>query len=114
MVQPLTNLINNTPAVSTLYECIQTCTTGLPDHLPTIKLCITKLRNFVEDPDQNCMCYYLLIHVVKYLGLISLGNIMKIHPKAVAEHRDLIVNCLDDEDTTIRLRALDLLEGMVS
>ncbi len=39
---------------------------------------------------------------------------MKIHPKAVAEHRDLIVNCLDDEDTTIRLRALDLLEGMVT
>jgi AP-3 complex subunit delta-1 len=38
---------------------------------------------------------------------------MKIHPKAVAEHRDLVVNCLDDEDITIRLRALDLLEGMV-
>jgi AP-3 complex subunit delta-1 len=53
LVQPLTNLINNTPAVSLLYECIQTCTVGLSDHLPTIKLCITKLRNFVEDPDQN-------------------------------------------------------------
>ena len=38
---------------------------------------------------------------------------MKIHPKAVAEHRDLVVNCLDDDDITIRLRALDLLEGMV-
>lgn len=38
---------------------------------------------------------------------------MKIHPKAVAEHRDLVINCLDDDDTTIRMRSLDLLEGMV-
>lgn len=51
---------------------------------------------------------------MKYLGLAALNNIMKIHPKSVAEHRDLIVNCLDDEDVTIRLRALDLLEGMVN
>ncbi len=38
---------------------------------------------------------------------------MKIQPKAVAEHKDLVIQCLDDADTTIRLRALDLLEGMV-
>jgi AP-3 complex subunit delta-1 len=50
---------------------------------------------------------------VKYLGLIALNNIMKINPKAVAEHRDLVLNCLDDDDVSIRLRALDLLEGMV-
>eukprot|EP01114_Cavostelium_apophysatum_P002110 TRINITY_DN1183_c0_g1_i5.p1 TRINITY_DN1183_c0_g1~~TRINITY_DN1183_c0_g1_i5.p1 ORF type:complete len:1154 (-),score=375.58 TRINITY_DN1183_c0_g1_i5:267-3728(-) len=103
LVQPLTNLMNTTTAMSLQYECIQTCTVGLSDHLPTIKLCISKLRNFVEDPDQN----------LKYLGLLALNNIMKIHPKAVAEHRDLVLNCLEDQDTSIRLRALDLLEGMV-
>lgn len=46
--------MNNTPAMSLLYECIQTCTIGLVEHLPTIKLCIQKLRTFIEDPDQNC------------------------------------------------------------
>lgn len=51
---------------------------------------------------------------MKYLGLIALNNIMKINPKAVAEHRDLVLNCLDDDDVSIRLRALDLLEGMVT
>ncbi len=76
----------------------------MPEQLPLIKLCINKLRTFVEDPDQN----------LKYLGLLALNNIMKIHPKAVAEHRDLVLACLDDEDVTIRLRALDLLTGMVS
>lgn len=54
LIQPLNNIINTTPAVSLLYECIQTCIAGLSDHLPTMKLCINKLRTFVEDPDQNC------------------------------------------------------------
>ena len=51
---------------------------------------------------------------MKYLGLLALNNIMKVHPKAVGEHRDLVIQCLDDDDVTIRFRALDLLEGMVS
>jgi len=104
LVSPLSNLISTTPAMSLLYECIQTCTIGLGDHVATIKLCLTKLRLFVEDTDQN----------LKYLGLLALNNIIKVQPKAVAEHRDLVMNCLDDEDINIRLRALDLLEGMVS
>lgn len=53
-------------------------------------------------------------HPVKYLGLVALNNIMQTHPKAVAEHRDTVLNCLDDEDVSIRMRALDLLEGMVN
>eukprot|EP01087_Luapelamoeba_hula_P001795 TRINITY_DN1159_c0_g1_i1.p1 TRINITY_DN1159_c0_g1~~TRINITY_DN1159_c0_g1_i1.p1 ORF type:complete len:1290 (+),score=270.56 TRINITY_DN1159_c0_g1_i1:148-4017(+) len=104
LVSPLTNLINTTTAMSLLYECIQTCIIGLSDKVPLMRLCITKLRIFIEDPDQN----------LKYLGLLALYNIMKVHPKAVAEHRDLIIKCLDDPDVTIRLRALDLLTGMVT
>eukprot|EP01116_Phalansterium_solitarium_P008891 TRINITY_DN2285_c0_g1_i3.p1 TRINITY_DN2285_c0_g1~~TRINITY_DN2285_c0_g1_i3.p1 ORF type:complete len:654 (+),score=298.43 TRINITY_DN2285_c0_g1_i3:110-2071(+) len=104
LVGPLTNILNTTPAMSLLYETIQTCTIGLEEHEATIRLCISKLRTFVEDADPN----------LKYLGLLALNNIMKINPKAVAEHRDLVVACLDDEDTTLRLRALDLLEGMVT
>lgn len=36
------------------------------------------------------------------------------HPKAVQAHKDLVLACLDDKDESIRLRALDLLYGMVS
>jgi len=51
---------------------------------------------------------------VKYLGLLAMSRILKTHPKAVQAHKDLILQCLDDKDESIRLRALDLLFGMVS
>ncbi|KAN0050024.1 hypothetical protein ACTA71_003124 [Dictyostelium dimigraforme] len=104
LIDPLTNIINSSPSVSLLYECIQTCITGMSDHIPLMKLCISKLRTLIEHNDQN----------LKYLGLLALNNIMKIHPKAVSEHRDLVLNCLEDDDISIRLRALDLLPGMTS
>jgi len=104
LVQPMHNLMTSTPATSLLYECIQTCISGLSGHLPTMKLCIQKLRAFIEDPDPN----------LKYLGLSALNNIMKIHPRAVAEHGDVILKCLEDDDMTIRGRALELLNGIVN
>lgn len=41
-------------------------------------------------------------------------KILKSHPKSVQTHKDLILTCLDDKDESIRLRALDLLYGMIS
>jgi AP-3 complex subunit delta-1 len=104
LIEPLTTLIHSTPAMSVMYECVNTIVLGLPDHLPSIQLCVQKLRLFVEDTDQN----------LKYLGLQALANVLKIHPKAVQAHKDLIIACLDDQDESIRLRALDLFAGMVS
>lgn len=43
-----------------------------------------------------------------------MSKILKTHPKSVQAHKDLIMQCLDDKDESIRLRALDLLYGMVS
>lgn len=50
---------------------------------------------------------------MKYLGLVALHNIMKVFPRGILEHRDLILNCLEDEDETIRRRAVDLVAAMV-
>jgi AP-3 complex subunit delta-1 len=99
LIDPLTSLIHQTPAMSLLYECINTVILGVPDHMPSIQLCVTKLRIFIEDQDQN----------LKYLGLQSMAKVLKIAPKAVAAHRDLIIRCLDDEDESIRVRALALI-----
>eukprot|EP00795_Rhopilema_esculentum_P004963 gene4963-21309_t len=104
LMEPLTNLIHSTSAMSLLYECIKTVISGLSDHMPSIQLCVSKLRLLIEDPDQN----------LKYLGLLSLNKILATVPKAVQPHKDLILQCLDDRDESIRYRALDLIVGMIS
>lgn len=111
LIEPLTNLIHSTSAMSLLYECINTViavlisiSSGMPNHTASIQLCVQKLRILIEDSDQN----------LKYLGLLAMSKILKTHPKSVQTHKDLILACLDDKDESIRLRALDLLYGMVS
>ncbi|XP_014232130.1 AP-3 complex subunit delta-1 [Trichogramma pretiosum] len=111
LIEPLTNLIHSTSAMSLLYECINTViavlisiSSGMPNHSDSIQLCVQKLRILIEDSDQN----------LKYLGLLAMSKILKTHPKSVQAHKDLIMQCLDDKDESIRLRALDLLYGMVS
>ncbi|CAF2159774.1 unnamed protein product [Rotaria magnacalcarata] len=61
LIEPLTNLIHSTSAMSLLYECINTVvavlvsiSSGLPNHNASIQLCVQKLRILIEDTDQNC------------------------------------------------------------
>ncbi|CAH8583737.1 unnamed protein product [Heterobilharzia americana] len=111
LIGPLTSLIHSTSAMSLLYECINTIvavlisiSSGIPSHQASIQLCVQKLRILIEDSDQN----------LKYLGLLAMRKILLYHPQSVQPHKDLILSCLDDKDESIRLRALDLLHGMVS
>ncbi|XP_068628481.1 AP-3 complex subunit delta isoform X2 [Battus philenor] len=111
LIEPLTNLIHSTSAMSLLYECINTViavlisiSSGMPGHAACVQLCVQKLRILIEDTDQN----------LKYLGLLAMSRILKSHPKSVQAHKDLVLACLDDKDESIRLRALGLLYGMVS
>lgn len=112
LLEPLTNLINSTSAMSLLYECINTViailisisSEGPGDYTPSIQLCVQKLGVLIDDSDQN----------LKYLGLLAMGRILQTHPKAVQAHKDIVLRCLDDKDESIRLRALDLLYGMIS
>lgn len=113
VIQPLENLAHSTSAMSVLYETISTIMAILAS--PTSKipksrasayrqLCLQKLRIFIEDSDQN----------LKYLGLLAMKKMLQIHSKSVRAHQDIILGCLEDKDESIRLRALDLLYGMVS
>ena len=115
ILEPLSKLIRTTTAKSLLYECVRTVTRSLPytkredgrqpKILPQIvKLCMSNLKNFVEDSDQN----------LKYLGLAGLRDLMSFAPQVVKRNRNLVLECLQDPDISIRLRALDLLEGIVS
>lgn len=104
LVEPLTNIIQTTPAKSLLYECIHTVSVGMTQHIGIVQLSMEKLKGFVEDEDQN----------LKYLGLLAMGNLIKVHPRVVSEHKGMILKCLDDDDITIKQRALDLVSGMIT
>jgi len=104
LVEPMANLIQTTPAKSLLYECLCTVTRGMSKHMTVVKLASEKLKMFVEDPDQN----------LKYLGLLGLNNLMDQYPRIIADIKDTIIACLNDDDITIRQRSLDLLCGVVN
>uniref|UniRef100_A0A4W5QNV7 AP-3 complex subunit delta-1 n=1 Tax=Hucho hucho TaxID=62062 RepID=A0A4W5QNV7_9TELE len=106
LIEPLTNLIHSTSAMSLLYECVNTViavlislSSGMPNHSASIQVSFSRHAH---------------AFVLKYLGLLAMSKILKTHPKSVQSHKDLILQCLDDKDESIRLRALDLLYGMVS
>lgn len=104
LAEPMANIINTTPAKSLLYECLFTVTIGMHQNTTLLRLAIDKLKTFVEDPDQN----------LKYMGLLGLVNVLKVNPRMLVDLRETLQNCLGGEDITIRLRALELLTGMVT
>lgn len=51
---------------------------------------------------------------VKYVALLAFNKIVITHPYLVAEQEDVILECIDSSDITIRIQALDLVQGMVT
>lgn len=51
--------------------------------------------------------------LVKYIALLSLVKIVPSHPHLVAEYQETILASINDQDISIRMRALDLLSAMV-
>ncbi|KAK7063926.1 AP-3 complex subunit delta [Favolaschia claudopus] len=105
---PITDLISTTPAISLLYECVHTCIIGgmlqgsSGDSLA--RMCVSKLAAFIQDADQN----------LKYIALLALVKIVPSHPHLLAEYQDTILSSVNDQDISIRMRALDLVSAMVS
>ncbi|GFH49360.1 hypothetical protein CTEN210_05836 [Chaetoceros tenuissimus] len=117
LLEPLAGIVKSTQAKSLLYEAVYTITLclpycrkadgSMPASVPSIvALSAETLKSFVEEKDQN----------LKYLGLVGFGSLMISHPKVLSApgYRPLILQCLSDEDVTIRTRALDLLIGLTT
>ncbi|TCD71148.1 AP-3 complex subunit delta [Steccherinum ochraceum] len=108
LLTPMSDIISTTPAVSLLYECVRTCIIGGMlqgtggDALA--RTCVSKLANFLQDEDQN----------LKYIALLAMVNIVPTHPHLVAEYQDMILSSVDDQDISIRMRALDLVSAMTN
>lgn len=51
---------------------------------------------------------------MKYVALLAFNKIVITHPFLVSQQEDVILECIDSPDITIRVKALDLVKGMVS
>lgn len=51
---------------------------------------------------------------MKYVALLAFNKIVTTHPFLVAQQEDVIMECIDSPDITIRIQALNLVKGMVS
>jgi AP-3 complex subunit delta-1 len=50
---------------------------------------------------------------VKYIALLAMAKIVPTHPYLITEYQDTIIASVNDQDISIRMRALDLLSAMV-
>ncbi|KAI1106130.1 Adaptor protein complex AP-3 delta subunit [Jackrogersella minutella] len=113
LLPPLTEIIRTTPAMSLLYECISGIIQGgilgsgedADGREEIASLCVSKLRGMIMiDGDPN----------LKYVALLAFNQIVLTHPWLVAQQEDVILECIDSTDISIRIKALDLVQGMVS
>ncbi|KAF2749483.1 AP-3 complex subunit delta [Sporormia fimetaria CBS 119925] len=113
LLPPLTRIIKETSAMSLLYECINgiiqggilEAVEGTSDGEEIARLCVGKLRGMmIIEGDAN----------LKYVALLAFERIVRSHPHLVSQQQDVILNCIDDPDISIRMRALDLVVGMVN
>jgi AP-3 complex subunit delta len=109
LLSPLKKIIQQTRAMSVVYECLYTVITGgMLD--PQVgdeeigQVCIEKIQLFLGQKDQN----------LKYLGLFALSKLIHLRPDIVAHHRNMILQCLEDGDLSIRIRALELVSGLIT
>ncbi|KAH8432542.1 putative AP-3 complex subunit delta [Aspergillus melleus] len=112
LIRPLISIIQTTTAMSLLYECINGIIqggileddSGLDGREEIAGLCVGKLRGMiVTDSDPN----------LKYVALLAYNRIVGSYPDLVSTHQDVIMDCLDDPDISIRLQALELAARMV-
>ncbi|CAJ2507862.1 Uu.00g090480.m01.CDS01 [Anthostomella pinea] len=112
LLPPLTEIIRTTPAMSLLYECINGIIQGgilgsgddADGREEIATLCVNKLRSMIMiDGDAN----------LKYVALLAFNKIVITHPWLVAQQEDVILECIDSTDISIRIKALDLVQGMV-
>ena len=104
LAQVATNMDNNkTSGNAVLYECVRT--------IMTVKgigglriLAVNILGRFLGYRDNN----------MKYISLSLLLGTLSDDPQALQRHRNVILECVRDEDDSIRRKALDLLFVLVN
>ncbi|ODM17127.1 hypothetical protein SI65_07526 [Aspergillus cristatus] len=82
-----------------------------------VRKLLRPLTNLIQTTTAMSLLYECIngvIQGVKYVALLAFNRIVTTHPVLVSMQQDVILECLEDADVSIRLQALELATGMVS
>jgi len=86
-----------------VYQCVKTIILIYPDN-GLLSLAANTISRFLQSDDKN----------LKYVAISGLSLIVGVNSDYVVEHQDAIIECLEDEDETLRMKSLDLLYKMTN
>ncbi|KAL9657487.1 hypothetical protein ABK040_016753 [Willaertia magna] len=86
-----------------VFEYVKTVTSIYPNGL-LLESASSAISRFVTSSNHN----------LKYLGIQALTQIVKINPKYATQHQMVVIDCLEDNDETLRRRTLELLFTMTN
>jgi len=104
LITPFRTVIDTTSSISVVIECTKAML-EIPISDTTLFTTATmKIESFLQHPEPN----------LRFLCLSLFVQIIKVQPKLVAKHKDLIAKSLESEDDSTRIIALDLLSAMAN
>lgn len=107
LLPEIMELMSNSKSLSICYECINSILDGdmlSPADLKTAESMIKRLIVFFESNDLN----------LRYVGLLALIKICKIHKDLIKNHDKILLTCIYDDDITIRETSLDIINPLVT
>ncbi|KAJ4457785.1 Adaptor protein complex 4 (AP-4); epsilon subunit; B [Paratrimastix pyriformis] len=81
-----------------IYECVRTIATIYPCS-SLLEQAATSISRFITSDNYN----------LKYLGITALAQIVQLDPKYIGSHQLEVLDCLEDNDETLKRKTLDLL-----
>ncbi|KAG0630461.1 hypothetical protein M758_1G179700 [Ceratodon purpureus] len=94
--EPATNISN-----AILYECICTIT-AIVASPKLLGMAAEITSRFLKSDNHN----------YKYMGIDALGRVIQINPDFAEQHQLAVIDCLEDQDDTLKRKTLDLLYKM--
>jgi len=104
LITPFTTLLETTSSITVLFECVRTIIEVPITNTVLLTYATQRMQNFIEHADPN----------LRYLCLSLFLKLMEIQPKMVAQHKEIISQCLDSNDEATRILALDLLMALAN